>query len=136
MTDALQPADDSRPAVSLALPYAKLARHITAMYEIVRLAPGYDPDAPGNPSFGLNRRGLNRRDRSEITRHLRECIEMIDTLEKWMVNPVCIAGTTGDVGSPSDPGPPGFFSAAYDRDAALVEEINRLGHYPRRTPSQ
>lgn len=114
----------------LSLPYAKLARHITAMYEIVRLAPTNDPDAPGNPSIGLN-----LRDRSEITRHLRECIEMIDTLEKWMVNPVCIAGPAGGVGSPSDPGPPGF-SSAYERDAALVEQINKLGHYPRGTSSQ
>lgn len=66
-------------------PYAKLARHITAMYEIVRLAPTNDPSRPGSPSTGLS-----ARDREGITAHLRECMEMIATLEKWMMNPVMV----------------------------------------------
>lgn len=69
--------------LDLGLPYAKLARHITAMYEIVRLAPTNDPARPGSPSLGLS-----LRDRSEITKHLRECLDMIATIEKWALNPV------------------------------------------------
>jgi len=67
-------------------PYAKLARHITAMYEIVRLAPTNDPSQPGSPSIGLS-----HRDRAGVTEHLRECLEMICTLEKWMMNSVAVA---------------------------------------------
>lgn len=66
-------------------PYAKLARHVAAMYEIVRLAPTNDPSQPGNPPIGLS-----ARDRMGVTEHLRECMEMIATLEKWMMNPVAV----------------------------------------------
>jgi hypothetical protein len=66
-------------------PYAKLARHITAMYEIVRLAPTNDPSQPSSPSIGLS-----ARDRMGVTEHLRECMEMIATLEKWMMKPVAV----------------------------------------------
>lgn len=111
--------------LDLGLPYAKLARHITAMHEIVRLAPTNDPSAPGNPSAGLS-----PQDRSEITKHLRECLDMIGTLEKWMLNPVVVVGSARSIGLPSDPPPPETPATAYDHDAELVEWINRHGRYP------
>ena len=78
-------------------PYAKLARHVTAMYEIIRLAPTNEPSVPGNPSIGLS-----VRDRAEITKHLRECLEMICTLEKLMMNPALVVKPD----APSEPGRP------------------------------
>jgi len=53
-------------------PYAKLARHITAMHEIIRLAVTDDPY------------------RAKIAEHVRECMELICTQEKWMLNPVAV----------------------------------------------
>lgn len=81
--------------LDLGMPYAKLARHVTAMYEIVRLAPTNDPSAPGNPSAGLS-----PRDRSEITKHLRECLDMIGTIEKWALNPVAVIQPERTTGAP------------------------------------
>lgn len=84
--------------LDLTLPYAKLARHITAIYEIVRLAPTNDPAASGSSSIGLSLHG-----RSEITEHLHECLDMIGTLEKWMMAPAIVAkpkraaGASGEV---------------------------------------
>ena len=134
-------------------PYAKLARHITAMYEIVRLAPTNDPSQPGSPSIGLS-----ARDREAVTAHLRECLEMISTLEKWMMNPVAVIEPdrpqdyldhglvrkqremnaslrvkSGD-DDKEDPGcvPPEERPAKtpYERDADLCEWIQRHGRYP------
>lgn len=77
----------------LSAPYAKLARHITAMYEINRQAPTNSPSEAGAPSVGLS-----LRERMAIAEHLHECMELICTLEKWMINPVVIVtpGQTGD----------------------------------------
>lgn len=80
--------------LDLGMPYAKLARHVTAMYEIVRLAP-IDPARPGSSPLGLN-----FRDRSEITKHLRECLDMIATIENWALNPVAVVQSERTTGAP------------------------------------
>lgn len=89
----------------LSIPYAKLARHIAAMYEICCLAPTNNPDGPGNPAIGLS-----VRDRRRVECHLQECLHMIGTLEKWMMTPVIIArpeqtaGASGDESYATDRG--------------------------------
>jgi hypothetical protein len=86
----LTPDQSQFTRLDLSGPYAKLARHITAMYEIVRLAPTNDPSQPGSPSCGLS-----ARDRMGVTEHLRACLEMISTLEKWMMDPVAVIPAPG-----------------------------------------
>lgn len=98
--------DQPQSSFDLNIPYAKLARHVTAMYEIVRLAPTNDPAQPGNPPIGFS-----LRDRSEITKHLRECLDMIATIEKQALNPVAVVqperttGASGEVFHMVDHGP-------------------------------
>lgn len=98
--------DQPQSSFDFNIPYAKLARHITAMYEIDRLAPTNDPAQPGNPSIGLS-----ARDRKGITEHLHQCLEMIATIEKWALNPTAViqsertTGASGEMFHMVDHGP-------------------------------
>lgn len=52
----------------MGMAYAKLARHVTAVSEILRTATTFE--------------------RVAIEDHIGECMDMITSLEKWMMNPV------------------------------------------------
>lgn len=65
--------------------YTKLVRHVSAVHELLCLAPTNDPNLVGNPTTGLT-----ARERRLVTRHIDECMEMICGIEKWVVNPALI----------------------------------------------
>lgn len=83
------------PDTSLHGPYAKLVRHISAVHELLSLAPTNDPSLVGNPTTGLT-----ARERRLVTDHINECMQMICTVEQ------CIAAPTMFIPKSPPPGQP------------------------------
>ena len=83
----LYSADDQPEFIGRDLhgPYTKLVRHVSAVHELLCLAPTNDPSLVGNPTTGLT-----ARERRLVTRHIDECMEMICGIEMWVVNPALI----------------------------------------------
>lgn len=66
-------------------PYTKLVRHISAVNELLSLVPTNDPSLVDNPT-----NGLTARERRLVANHIDQCMEMICTFEKHMMNSVLI----------------------------------------------
>lgn len=66
--------------------YTKLVRHVSAVYELLSLAPTSDPLGIGS-LVGSPTTGLTAEQRSRITMHVQECMDMIVAVEKWNHHP-------------------------------------------------
>lgn len=68
-------------------PYTKLVRHVSAVHELLCSVPTNIPGMVGTPSTPA---GLTAEQRSRITMHIEECMDMIGQFEWYMTHPAVI----------------------------------------------